>query len=250
MPDLFILFAILTTFLLAGTVKGIVGFGLPTVSLALLTVTIGLPDAMALILVPSFITNLWQALAGGNGGAILRRLWLFLLSASAAVWLGVWVLTRVNMHSLSGLLGALIIIYSVVALAGLNLALTKKQETGLAPLIGFINGLLTGMTGAFVVPGVFYLQSIGLTRDMLIQAMGMLFTVSTLALGISMQANHLLTVELGQMSVVALLPAIIGMAMGQKIRGKLPEKHFRRIFFISLFILGAYILLNSYFSFT
>jgi len=248
MPELFSLFVVSATFLLAGTVKGIIGLGLPTVSLALLTVTLGLPDAMALILVPSLITNLWQALVGGNGWVIFRRLWLFLLSASAAVWLGVAVLTRVNLYWLSALLGVLIVVYSVVALAGLNLTLTKKQETGLAPLVGLINGLLTGMTGAFVVPGVFYLQSIGLARDMLIQAMGMLFTVSTLALGISLQANHLLTVELGQMSVVALLPAIIGMTIGQRIRIKLPEQHFRRIFFISLLILGAYILVNSSFS--
>ena len=249
MPDLITFFLVPAIFLLAGTVKGIIGLGLPTVSLALLTVTLGLSDAMALILVPSLITNLWQALVGGNGCAIFRRLWLLLLSASAAVWLGVAVLTRVNLYWLSALLGALIVVYSVVALAGLNLALTKKQETGLAPLVGLINGLLTGMTGAFVVPGVFYLQSIGLARDILIQAMGMLFTVSTLALGISLQANHLLTVELGQMSVVALLPAIIGMTIGQRIRIKLPEQHFRRIFFISLLILGAYILVNSSFSF-
>ena len=140
MPELFSLFVVSATFLLAGTVKGIIGLGLPTVSLALLTVTLGLPDAMALILVPSLITNLWQALVGGNGWVIFRRLWLFLLSASAAVWLGVAVLTRVNLYWLSALMGVLIVVYSVVALAGLNLALTKKQETGLAPLVGLING--------------------------------------------------------------------------------------------------------------
>jgi len=247
MSDIISILVVLGTFLLAGTVKGIIGLGLPTVSLALLTVAIGLPDAMALILVPSFVTNLWQALTGGNGRAIFRRYWLFLLSAGATVWLGVWVLTRVDINWLSALLGALIVVYAVVALAGFKLTLTETQETRLGPLVGAANGLLTGMTGAFVVPGVFYLQSIGLSRDMLIQSMGMLFTVSTLALGISLQANHLLTVELGQMSVIALLPAIIGMIIGQRIRRKLPEKHFKRIFFISLLILGVYILVNTFF---
>ena len=247
MPDLVTLFVVLATFLLAGTVKGIIGLGLPTVSLSLLTATIGLADAMALILVPSFITNLWQALAGGYGRAILRRLWLFLLSACATVWLGVSVLTRIEVHWLSALLGALLVVYSVIALVGLNLAITKKQESRLGPLTGSINGVLTGMTGAFVVPGVLYLQSLSLSRDMLIQAMGILFSLSTLALGISLQANNLLTIELGQLSVAALLPAVIGMAIGQRVRKKLPERHFKRIFFISLLILGAYILLNTFF---
>jgi uncharacterized membrane protein YfcA len=250
MFDISTIFAILGTFLLAGTVKGIIGLGLPTVSLALLTVTIGLPNAMALILVPSLITNLWQALAGGNGSVILRRIWLFLLMASVTVWLGAATLTRVDLKTLSALLGVLVAVYSLVSLAGLRLTITTRQEAWLGPLIGSVNGVLTGMTGAFVFPGVFYLQTLGFSRDMLIQAMGMLFTVSTLALGVSLQANNLLSIELGQMSLAALLPAIIGMALGQRIRRILSEKLFRQIFFISLLVLGAYIVGNTLYGFS
>jgi len=250
MLDIITISAILGTFLLAGTVKGIIGLGLPTVSLALLTVTIGLPNAMALILVPSFITNLWQALAGGNGGVILRRIWLFLLMASTTVWFGAETLTRVDLEILSALLGVLVVVYSLVSLAGLSFTITTRQEAWLGPLIGSVNGLLTGMTGAFMVPGVFYLQTLGFSRDMLIQAMGMLFTISTLALAVSLQANNLLTIELGQMSVAALIPAIIGMAFGQRIRNKLSEKLFRQIFFVSLLLLGGYIVGNAFYGFT
>jgi uncharacterized membrane protein YfcA len=250
MFDIITIFAVLGTFLLAGSVKGIIGLGLPTVSLALLTVTIGLPNAMALILAPSLITNLWQALAGGNGGVILRRIWLFLLMASVTVWLGAETLTRVGLEMLSALLGVLVVVYSLVSLAGMYFTITTRQEAWLGPLIGSVNGILTGMTGAFVFPGVFYLQTLGFSRDMLIQAMGMLFTVSTLALGVSLQANNLLTIELGQMSLAALLPAIIGMALGQRIRKKLSEKLFRQVFFVSLLVLGAYIVGNAFHGFT
>ena len=59
--------AIAGTFLLAGGVKGVIGLGLPTVSLGLLTAVLDLTTAMALLIVPSFVTNLWQAMAGGNG---------------------------------------------------------------------------------------------------------------------------------------------------------------------------------------
>ena len=108
-----------------------------------------------------------------------------------------------------------------------------------------MNGILTGMTGAFVVPGVFYLQMIGLSRDMLIQAMGMLFMVSTLALGIALQANSLIRIEIGQMSLAAMIPAIVGMAIGQRVRKRLPEKLFRQIFFTSLLILGGYLIFKT-----
>ena len=101
------------------------------------------------------------------------------------------------------------------------------------------------MTGSFVVPGVMFLQAIGLARDMLIQAMGILFTVSTLALAVALQGNNFLTEQLGTLSTTALVPAAVGMLFGQKIRQRLSEQLFSRIFFITLLILGAYIIANA-----
>ncbi len=247
MFDALTILAIAGTFLIAGTVKGVIGLGLPTVSLALLTVAIGLPQAMALLLVPSFLTNLWQAVVGGNGRAILRRIWPFLLMATVTVWPGSTALTRVDLSLLSALLGALLVVYSTVNLAGLRFTITLPQEMWIGPLVGSANGILTGMTGSFVVPGVLFLQAIGLSRDMLIQAMGMLFMSSTLALAVALQGNDLLTVELGALSAAALLPAVIGMVLGQRIRQRLSEHLFRRVFFISLLMLGAYIIANAIF---
>ncbi len=241
MIDLFTVIAVAGTFLVAGAVKGVIGLGLPTVSLALLTVAIGLPQAMALLLVPSLVTNVWQTVTGGNANAILRRLWPFLLTATVTVWLGAYALTRVDLSLLSALLGALLIIYSAANLAGLRLAITPRHEVWAGPLAGTVNGILTGMTGSFVVPGVLFLQAIGLSRDALVQAMGLLFTVSTLALAAALQGNGLLTADLGLLSVAGVLPALAGMALGRRIRQELSEQLFRRAFFVALLMLGAYI---------
>ena len=236
---------IVVTFLIAGAVKGVIGLGLPTVSLAIVAVAIDLPSAMALLLVPSLVTNLWQAMAGGNGKALLLRLWPFLLTATLTVWIGAAALTRVDLAVLSALLGALLIVYSALNLAGLRVAFTARQEVWAGPLSGLVNGLLTGMTGSFVVPGVLYLQAIGLSRDMLIQAMGMLFTASTLALAVALRGNGMLTGSLVMVSAAALVPAFIGMILGQRLRQRLPETLFRRIFFLSLLMLGAYIIASA-----
>jgi len=245
MPEWSILIAIMATFLLAGTVKGVIGLGLPTVSLGLLSVVLDLPSAMALLLVPSFMTNLWQALAGGHTVATLRRIWPFLFTATATVWLGAVALTRVDLQYLSTLLGLLLIAYATISLAGFRPSITQRQETWTGPVLGVVNGILTGMTGSFVVPGVMYLQAIALPKDMLIQAMGMLFLASTAALGVALQGNNLLTPELGWLSAAALAPAILGMVFGQRIRRRLSESQFRRIFFTALLLLGIYIVANA-----
>lgn len=241
MPDPLTLAIVAAVFLLAGVVKGVIGLGLPTVSLALLTVAFDLPSAMALLLVPSFVTNLWQALAGGETLALLRRLWPFLLAATVTVWIGAVALQAVEFALLSALLGLLLIVYAGTGLAGVAPRVSPAQEPWAGPLTGVVNGVLTGMTGSFVVPGVLYLQSLGLPRDRLIQAMGLLFTLSTLALAAALGGSGLLGAELGLLSAAALLPALLGMALGQAIRRRLPEARFRRVFFLALMLLGGYL---------
>src|SRR5207249_7074320 len=64
MLDTNVIVVVASTFLLAGMVKGVIGLGLPAVTLGVLTVAFDLPSAMSLLLVPSFVTNLWQASVG------------------------------------------------------------------------------------------------------------------------------------------------------------------------------------------
>ena len=239
------LLVVAVTFLLAGTVKGVIGLGLPTVSLALLTATLGLQPAMALMLAPSFVTNLWQAVIGGHGRAILARLWPFLAAATATVWTGAALAAPIDLAMLSALLGGVLAIYAAIGLGRTRLALAPKSERWAGPLAGCVNGVLTGMTGSFVVPGVPYLQALGLPRDVLIQAMGILFTLSTAALGLALAGRGLLSADLGLHSVASVPPALLGMVLGRRLRARLPEAAFRRVFFVALLILGLYIIVRS-----
>ncbi len=239
------LFIVAATFLLAGTVKGVIGLGLPTVSLALLTATLGLQPAMALMLAPSFVTNLWQAVTGGHGRAMLARLWPFLLAATTTVWIGTALAAPVDVALLSALLGGLLAIYAAIGLGRARLALPPGGERWAGPLAGGVNGVLTGMTGSFVVPGVPYLQALDLPRDMLIQAMGMLFTLSTAALGLALAGRGLLSADLGLQSVAAIPPVLFGMVLGRWLRGRLSEPAFRKAFFAALLALGLYIVARS-----
>lgn len=237
------------TFLLAGGVKGIIGMGLPTVSLAILTATLGLQPAMALLLVPTLVTNLWQTLVGGQLAAIARRLWPFLLASMLAVWPGVMVLARVDERWLSLLLGGLITGYALANLGSLPLSFGIRRKRGSEKAYGLVNGmvngLVTGMTGSSVFPGVAYLQSLGLPRDQLIQAMGTLFILATLMLGLAMGSEQLLSGELLGFSSLAVLPALVGMNLGQRVRRRLSEASFRRFFFLGLLVMGSYLILRS-----
>ncbi len=239
------LLAIGLTFLLAGFVKGVIGLGLPTVSLALLTVTVGLKTGMVLLIVPSFITNVWQGLSGGALGAILKRLWPFFAAICVGTWFGVKGLATYDPTLLTALLGVLLCIY-----AALNLRRPWKpdiadKENWLGPLAGAVTGGLTGLTGSFVVPGVMYLQALAMPRDMLIQTMGVAFTVCTVALAVGLNDQRMISQELGTLSAAGVVPAIIGMVIGQRVRGRLSEAMFLKVFFTALAVLGVYITVRS-----
>ena len=236
---------ILATFLLAGAIKGVIGLGLPSVSLAILTVAIDLESAMVLLLAPSLVTNFWQGLSGGHTRFLLHRLRLFLLIAAASVLAGVAAFQLADPIWLSALLGCLIGCYALVNLLGLSFRISTQGEPIAGFVCGLANGIFTGLTGSSVVPGVMYLQSLNLGRDQFVQAMGMLFSISTLALGVALWWQQRLPTELGAQSVAAVVPALAGMVIGRAVRQHLSEQRFRQIFFSSLLLLGIYIVFTS-----
>lgn len=233
------------TFLLAGFVKGVIGLGLPAVSLALLTAAFGLAPAMALMLVPSFVTNIWQGLVGGHLRPLLARLWSLLALAAATTWLGAKILAGTDATALAALLGLLLALYALSNLLRWSLPPPGHREGWASPLVGAVVGVLNGMTGSFVVPGVLYLQALGFSRAELIQAMGILFTVSTVALAVALADHRLVSPDLGKLSAIGVLPALAGMVAGQRLGRRLSEKHFRLVFFLSLLVLGLVILIRQ-----
>ena len=237
--------AIGLAFLMAGFVKGVIGLGLPTVSLALLTVTIGLKAGMALLIVPSLVTNVWQGLSGGALGAILRRLWPFLAAICVGTWFGVKGLATFDPSLLAALLGVLLCVYAGLNLRRIRRPDISRNETWLGPLAGTVSGGLTGLTGSFVVPGVIYLQALAMPRETLIQAMGVMFTVSTVALAVGLNDQRLISQDLVTLSAASVVPALVGMVIGQRVRGRMSEAVFLRIFFAALAALGVYIVVRS-----
>ena len=242
-PEILALIAM--TFLIAGTVKGLVGLGLPTVVLALLSSGIGLREAIALTLVPALVMNIWQAFAGGELVHILRRFWAWLIAICVGIWFGTSVLAGADVSVLTGLLGVLLVIYSVFSLATPQLPAPGQRERWLSPIFGGVAGVVAGMTGALMVPGVLYIQALGMRRDLMVQCLGVTFLLSTITVLIAFRQFGMLPASLGATSALALVPAVIGMAIGQRLRKRLPEERFRPVFFAALLGLGLVILVRS-----
>jgi len=202
-------------------------------------------QAAAILLLPSFVTNVWQMIVGPGLGAVLRRLWPMMLAVCVGTWAGLGLMTGATARAGTALLGAALAIYAVTGLAAWRLTVRKAWEPILSPLVGAVTGLISAATGVFVIPAVPYLQGIGLEKEELVQALGLSFTVSTLALAVNVGVEGGLQGSLAGNTVVALGLACIGMWIGQAIRLRLSPETFRRWFFAALLLLGLYLVVRS-----
>lgn len=233
-------------FMLAGAVKGVIGLGLPTLSMALLALCMPPAEAAALLIVPSLVTNVWQLRPWPTLAPIARRLGAMQLGIVAGTFGGAWWLGAPQGVWPVVTLGLALTAYAGWGFTGRSLHAPPHIEGWLGPLTGAITGLLTAVTGVFVLPAVVYLQALGLSRDALIQAMGLSFTVSTVALGLALASQNAFSTPLAAASVAMLVPAMLGMAAGQWVRSRLSVLLFRRCFFAGLAMLGIYMVAREF----
>jgi uncharacterized protein len=229
---------ITAVFALAGMVKGVTGMGLPTVAMGVLGAVMSPATAASLLIVPSLVTNVRQLLAGPNVAALSSRLWLMVLGIVTGTIVGSRLLTSDNTQWTTIGLGTALLAYALSALLAPPLSIPPPLERWLSPIAGLTTGLITGGTGVFVIPAVPYLQALGLSKDDLVQALGLSFTASTVALAVGLERGGAFELRNVLASVFAVFPALLGMGFGQLIRQRIKAAAFRVWFLTCLAFLG------------
>jgi uncharacterized protein len=240
-----LLIATAGAFLLAGFVKGVIGLGLPTVSIGLLGLLMTPAQAAAILVVPSLVTNIWQAAVGGELWALARRLWPVLAGICIGTFIGAALLPRDDSGQATIWLGLALVLYAAFGLVKGHFAVPERAEIWLGLLVGLATGAITVATGIFVMPGTPYIQSLKFDRDKMVQALGLSFTVSTITLALALVYGGQVRTSLAWPSIVALAAALVGMWLGQLMRGKVKPETFRLYFFIGLLLLGAHLALRG-----
>jgi uncharacterized protein len=230
---------------LGGWVKGVFGMGLPTVALGLLSLSMPPVEAAALIVVPTLATNAWQFLSGPESVAVTRRFAILLVGVVVGTVIGVGFLTGSHTALVSLALGGVLILYAAVGLFATRLHVPTGSQRWLSPVIGVATGIVNGATGVSVMPLVPYLASTGLPREMLIQAMGLVFMIAMLALATCLAWTGHFQITAAGASTLALLPVFLGMYAGQLVRVRLHADAYRKWFFIGLLGLGAYSMIRA-----
>lgn len=230
--------------LLAGIIKGATGLGYASCALPFLVLAIGLKPAMALVLAPTIATNLSLILTSGHlRETIVRFRWLY-LAMLPGIAAGVALLVHVDQALAVKVLGGVILVYVTLTLAKPDFELPARLRAPLQPPAGFLNGVLTGLTGSQVVPLLPYVMSLQLDPARTVQANNIGVAVGTALLAGGLASAGLLSGPLALGSLAAIAPALLGTALGVRLRAVLSVGQFRFLVLVTLFGIGVTMLVK------
>jgi uncharacterized protein len=217
-------------FLVAGVAKGAIGMGLPPIALAVMSFAVPLDSAIAMMVVPSMATNIWQAVYGGNFVRLLVRFRTMAATAVAGLIFVAVVFGQLGSPKAVAWVGVILVIYAGLALTTWRPSVSRATERWANPLIGAASGA--------AVPFLPYMQSLDIDRHDLVQALGIMFIfiMGALTAALAIQGAFTAANLLG--GVAAIVPAFAGVWLGQKARHAVSAETFRRIFLIGLFVAG------------
>ncbi|MBI5130485.1 MAG: sulfite exporter TauE/SafE family protein [Rhodopseudomonas palustris] len=236
-----LLLLIAAVFAFAGFIKGVIGLGLPTVSIGLLAVVMPPAQAVAIVIVPAIVTNIWQTFAGPYLRDILRRLWPLMLGTVIGIRLGSGLMTGPYARYGTLVLGVLLVIYGILGLSRTRFHVSRSYEKWVGGPVGVVTGVVSAATGVQVIPSMPFMQAIGMEKNELVQALGVFFTTATLALAFNLTDAGLLSVATALPGGIAMVAAFAGMFAGQAVRDRMHPDVFRKWFLISIIGLGCYL---------
>jgi uncharacterized protein len=166
------------------------------------------------------------------------RLWPFLLGGLPGVALGIFILGWTNPAHVRMAMGAVLVLYSVYGLA--RPTLKPVQAGTLADLgVGFLNGVLGGMTGLAGIIVVIWSGVRGWPKDVqraVFQPIGVAtFAMSAVGLGTA----GVITIDTAELFLLGLPVLLAGTWVGLKVYGYLDEATFRKVVLVLLLVSGA-----------
>lgn len=242
LPDLSLIAFASAVLLLAGTVKGLLGIGMPTVALALLTLQLDARPAVALILVPMLFANVWQFWRGPDMARCVRTHWRFAVVLMVFVAATVWISQDAPDRVLRAVLGTFILIFCLMSWRDAVPKIPSHRVRSFEFLSAVVSGLVGGLTAAWAPPMVAYLTGLRLDRDDFVQTLGLLITAGSIALVVAYPSvGHVSGPDL-VVSAGLLIPTLIGFAAGEHLRKRLNAEKFKAVFLIGFAIMGANLL--------
>jgi uncharacterized membrane protein YfcA len=242
-------FYILLAYFIGGITQGILGVGLITVVISLLSFVVDVKETIALVIIPTIITGFFQMINGSNLKVIIKDTKYFLVFSTLIIVPGVFLLNVLESDLILIFIAILLFMNSSLSLSNRVVAIPNHQNSIIQLLTGSLNGFIIGLTSIYTMPFVFLLQSLKYNKEKTVQFMGLAFLLYSSMQFISFSYIKLISINTIVPSLIVTLPVTIGFLLGKKIRSFISEKLFKKLFYLMLLLMSGIILINAFYKF-
>jgi uncharacterized membrane protein YfcA len=235
-----ILFAIAVT-LLAGFVKGATGFALPMIMVSGLATVFPPELAIAALIVPTVLSNLWQALRRGGLGAAIKsaaQYKLYIFTLLVVIVISSQLVSLMSQQAVFLMLGGPIVILAVVLLSGKSISISTEGRRFADVGVGALAGFLGGLAGIWGPLTVMYLTALETPKKDQIRLTGVIFGAGAVVLGLSHLRSGVLNAQTLPLSFFMIIPVLVGQQLGNFVQDRLDQQKFKRATLFVLIIAG------------
>ncbi|MFS4581251.1 sulfite exporter TauE/SafE family protein [Phaeobacter sp. C3_T13_0] len=237
------LLAALVIAVLAGTVKGMVGFAMPMILVSGLSMFLTPETALAGLILPTVVTNGMQAMRQGTKAALqsIKRFRVFLLVGLVFLLASAQLVRVLPQGVMLVVIGALVTIFALMQLIGQGIRInraTPRTEAAVAAVAGFIGGL----SGIWGPPTVAYLTALGTAKREQMRVQGVIYGLGAVALLVAHMGSGVMRAETAPFSMLLIPPAIVGMWIGGRLQDRINQATFRQATLAVLLVAGANLL--------
>nr|WP_245840836.1 sulfite exporter TauE/SafE family protein [Puniceibacterium sediminis] len=236
--------------LLAGIVKGVVGFAMPMIMISGLGSVVSPELALGGLILPTLVTNGMQALRQGPVAAwgSVKRFQVFLLVGLVFMLFSAQLVTVMPVWLLLTVIGGPVALFAAAQLLGWKGELpggpSHKLEIGIGAFAGFIGG----MSGVWGPPVVAYLTALGTEKRDQMRVQGVIYGLGAVALTGAHVVSGVLNMQTALFSLLLIVPAVLGMWIGGQFQDRIDQAAFRKATLFVLLIAALNLLRRAFFA--
>lgn len=225
---------------LAGVVKGLVGFAMPMIIISGLSSFMAPELALAGLILPTVVSNAWQALRQGLGAAwqSLKSFKTFLVVGGIVMLGSAQLITVLSQSALFLIIGVPVTTFAVLQLMGWQFNLTQRTwraDAGVGAFAGFIGGL----SGVWGPPTAAYLTAVNTPKAEQVRVQGSIYGLGAVLLFFAHLRSGVLNSETLVWSAMLVPPALLGIAIGFRVHDRVDQAMFRKLTLAVLCIAGV-----------
>ncbi len=236
--DQLTLFVVVVAFLLAGVSKGLIGFGLPLISVPIMASVLPVPLAIALTAAPILLSNAFQTFHGKRHGAAFRRFWPLVVTLVIGVLIGAQFLARGDHDTIAVVVGTLLLLFVAVQFFEFRPNIPVAAERWMNPVIGLVSGLLGGVSSMIGPIAISYLVALKLPKDEFISTIGLFYLTGIVPLYVTLVVTGVVARDEIVASVLVCIPLYVGILFGTWLRGRISQALYQRALLIALVVVS------------